>query len=97
MGCTVSMDDFCTGYSSIAMLQHLDMDVMKIDRAMLLAAESSDRGLKILRRVVALGSDLDILVLCEGELSGILDARETDKNEVGLYMTSLHGEGGEAS
>ncbi len=66
MGCTVSMDDFCTGYSSIAMLQHLDMDVMKIDRAMLLAAESSDRGLKILRRVVALGSDLDILVLCEG-------------------------------
>ena len=66
MGCTVSMDDFCTGYSSIAMLQHLDMDIMKIDRAMLLAAESSSRGLKILRRVVALGSDLDILVLCEG-------------------------------
>ena len=66
MGCTVSMDDFCTGYSSIAMLQHLDMDVMKIDRAMLLAAESSSRGQKIMRRVVALGHDLDMLVLCEG-------------------------------
>ena len=65
-GCTVSMDDFCTGYSSIAMLQHLDMDVMKIDRAMLLASESSDRGQKIMRRVVALGHDLNMLVLCEG-------------------------------
>jgi EAL domain-containing protein (putative c-di-GMP-specific phosphodiesterase class I) len=66
MGCTVSMDDFCTGYSSIAMLQHLDMDVMKIDRAMLLASESSVRGEKIMRRVVSLGQDLDMLVLCEG-------------------------------
>ncbi len=66
MGCTVSMDDFCTGYSSIAMLQHLDMDIMKIDRAMLLASESSDRGKKIMRRVVSLGQDLDMLVLCEG-------------------------------
>jgi EAL domain-containing protein (putative c-di-GMP-specific phosphodiesterase class I) len=66
MGCTVSMDDFCTGYSSIAMLQHLDMDVMKIDRAMLLASEASSRGQKIMRRVVALGHDLDMLVLCEG-------------------------------
>ena len=66
MGCTVSMDDFCTGYSSIAMLQHLDMDIMKIDRAMLLASESSSRGQKIMRRVVALGHDLNMLVLCEG-------------------------------
>ena len=66
MGCTVSMDDFCTGYSSIAMLQHLDMDVMKIDRAMLLASESSGRGKKIMRRVVSLGQDLNMLVLCEG-------------------------------
>lgn len=66
MGCTVSMDDFCTGYSSIAMLQHLDMDIMKIDRAMLLASEASSRGQKIMRRVVALGQDLDMLVLCEG-------------------------------
>ena len=66
MGFTVSMDDFCTGYSSIAMLQHLDMDVMKIDRAMLLASEASKRGQKIIKQVVALGQDLNMLVLCEG-------------------------------
>ena len=53
--------------------------------------------------VIYVGEDLDVLieladrivVLCDGKLSGILDARKTDKNEVGLYMTSLHGEGGE--
>ena len=66
MGFTVSMDDFCTGYSSIAMLQHLDMDVMKIDRAMLLASEASERGRKIIKQVVSLGQTLNMQVLCEG-------------------------------
>ena len=54
--------------------------------------------------VIYVGEDLDVLIelsdriviLCDGQLSGILEARETDKNEVGLYMTSLHGEGGES-
>lgn len=49
--------------------------------------------------VVYVGEDLDvllemsdrILVLCDGKVSGILDARTTTKEEVGLYMTSLGG------
>lgn len=57
--------------------------------------------------VIFVGEDLDvllalsdrILVLCEGHVSGVLDARNTDKNEVGLLMTGAHmnGEGGGAS
>ncbi len=66
MGYAVAMDDFCTGYSSIAMLHRLPMDVMKIDRAMLLASEDSPRGQKILKNVVNFGESLDMLVLCEG-------------------------------
>ena len=66
MGYAVAMDDFCTGYSSIAMLQRIPMDVMKIDRAMLLASENSPRGQKILRNVAGFGKSLDMLVLCEG-------------------------------
>ncbi|MDO4615438.1 MAG: ABC transporter ATP-binding protein [Lachnospiraceae bacterium] len=50
--------------------------------------------------VIYVGEDLDvlleladrILVLCGGKVSGILDARKTDKHEIGLYMTSLGGE-----
>ena len=53
--------------------------------------------------VVYVGEDLDvllelcdkILVLCSGKVSGIVDARSTTKNEVGLMMTRL--EGGEAA
>ena len=66
MGYAIAMDDFCTGYSSIAMLQRLPMDVMKIDRAMLLASENSLRGQTILKNVVNFGSSLEMLVLCEG-------------------------------
>ena len=47
--------------------------------------------------VIFVGEDLDVLmelsdrimVLCGGEVSGILDARKTDKNEVGMMMTRM--------
>ena len=32
-----------------------------------------------------------IMVLCGGEVSGIVDARKTDKNEVGMLMTRVGG------
>ncbi len=65
-GYATSMDDFCTGYSSIAMLQNLPMDSMKIDRSILLAAEHDDRSLRILQNVIQLGASLDMKILCEG-------------------------------
>ena len=66
MGFCLSMDDFCTGYSSIAMLQNLPMDVMKIDRQMLLNAEESPRARTILHHIIELGKSLDMKVLTEG-------------------------------
>jgi len=49
--------------------------------------------------VIYVGEDLDvllelcdrILVLCDGKLSAILDARNTTKEEIGLYMTTVGG------
>ncbi len=49
--------------------------------------------------VIFVGEDLDvlmalcdrILVLCGGKVSGIVDGRTADKNEVGLLMTKLGG------
>ncbi len=49
--------------------------------------------------VIFVGEDLDVLVelsdrimvLCGGEVSGIVDARSTDKNEVGMMMTRMGG------
>ncbi|NLC76946.1 MAG: ABC transporter ATP-binding protein, partial [Clostridia bacterium] len=47
--------------------------------------------------VIYVGEDLDvllqlcdrILVLCAGKVSGIVDARATKKEEIGLLMTHL--------
>ena len=55
--------------------------------------------------VIYVGEDLDvllelcdrILVLCGGQVSGIVDARTTTKEEVGLLMTRLKEEGGKVS
>ncbi len=50
--------------------------------------------------VIYVGEDLDvllelcdkILVLCGGKVSGIVDGRKADKNEVGMMMTRLGGD-----
>ena len=52
--------------------------------------------------VIYVGEDLDvllelcdrILVLCGGKVNGILDARTTTKEEVGLLMTNLQEDAG---
>ena len=53
--------------------------------------------------VIFVGEDLDvlleisdkILVLCGGEVSGIVDGRTADKNQIGLMMTKVGGAQGE--
>ncbi|MCQ2560706.1 MAG: ABC transporter ATP-binding protein [Clostridia bacterium] len=60
-----------------------------------LMCEQKEKG----TAVVFVGEDLDvllqlcdrILVLCGGEVSGIVDARTTTKEEIGLLMTSVGG------
>ncbi len=52
--------------------------------------------------VLFVGEDLDVLmqisdkimVLCDGQVSDIVDAKKVTKNEIGLLMTSLSHEGG---
>ena len=61
-----------------------------------LVNRQKDRGVA----VIFVGEDLDvllelsdrILVLCGGKVSGIVDGRTADKNEVGLLMTRIGGE-----
>ena len=66
MGYSISMDDFGTGYSDFSLLSLIPLDVMKIDRSLLLAAESSDRMHVLLTKVIELGHCLDMKVICEG-------------------------------
>lgn len=66
LGFTISVDDFGSGYSSYTMLGNLPMDVLKIDRSILVGADTSSRMRQILGNVIKLGSALKMKVICEG-------------------------------
>lgn len=66
IGFSISMDDFGTGYSDISLLNDMPLDVVKLDRSMLTAAEGSERMQLVLRKVIELGEGLGMQVLCEG-------------------------------
>jgi sensor c-di-GMP phosphodiesterase-like protein len=66
LGFTISVDDFGSGYSSYTMLGNLPMDVLKIDRSILVGADTSVRMRQILGNVIKLGKALKMKVICEG-------------------------------
>lgn len=66
LGFLLSIDDFGAGYSSITMLNALPLDVMKIDKALLTESDNSGRTRKIIKKIVELGLELDMQVICEG-------------------------------
>ena len=66
MGFVILMDDFGSGYSSLTLLNYLPMDVMKIDRSLLVSAIKSKRSEQILANCVSLGLQLKMQVICEG-------------------------------
>ena len=80
------MDDFCTGYSSLSMLQNLPMNVMKIDRSVLWEAEKSPRSMNILHHVIALGKALSMNVLVEG-----IESEEQEQHLLKLGCDSGQG------
>jgi diguanylate cyclase (GGDEF)-like protein/PAS domain S-box-containing protein len=75
MGCVISVDDFGRGYSSLAYLARLPVDVLKMDREFVAGIESDRRGAALVAAVVELGRTLGMDVVAEGvETAGQLDA-----------------------
>ena len=66
LGFRIDMDDFGSGYSDLTLLDALPLDVMKLDRSLLLASENSDRMKSVLARMTDLGHALGMTVICEG-------------------------------
>ncbi|MGN0941494.1 MAG: EAL domain-containing protein [Selenomonadaceae bacterium] len=66
MGYRILMDDFGTGYSDIALLNVLPMDVMKIDRSILIAPGDSERKKNLLTLIAQMGHGFGMDVICEG-------------------------------
>jgi sensor c-di-GMP phosphodiesterase-like protein len=65
-GVEVALDDFGAGYSSLARLVNLPLDILKIDRHLTASIGSSTRGEAILDSVLALAGNIGLKIVVEG-------------------------------
>jgi EAL domain-containing protein (putative c-di-GMP-specific phosphodiesterase class I) len=61
-----SIDDYGTGYSSLAYLRHLPADELKLDRSLTADVDRDDRAAAIVRHTAALAHDLGLSLVAEG-------------------------------
>ena len=66
LGFRLALDDFGTGYSSLSHLVNLPIDELKIDRSFIIAMDRSEEYLRIVRTIIDLAWDLDMVPLAEG-------------------------------
>ena len=72
LGVKLALDDFGTGFSSLSVLHRMPIDIIKIDRSLVVGALSEPRRHTVLRHVIAMARDLGIEVVAEG-----IESRET--------------------
>ncbi|WP_161884162.1 sensor domain-containing protein [Deinococcus alpinitundrae] len=68
LGVSIAIDDFGTGHSSLAYLQQLPIDTLKIDRSFVLGLDASLVGgtHPLIQAVIAMGHALGLAVVAEG-------------------------------
>ena len=66
LGVRTSIDDYGTGYSSLAYLRHLPADELKLDRSLTADVDRDPRAAAIVRHTVALAHDLGLRLVAEG-------------------------------
>jgi diguanylate cyclase (GGDEF)-like protein len=66
LGISTSIDDYGTGYSSLAYIKQLPVNELKIDRAFVMGMEADARNAAIVRSTIELGHNLGLAVVAEG-------------------------------
>nr|MBF0683772.1 EAL domain-containing protein [Pseudomonas sp.] len=92
-GALIAIDDFGTGYSSLSYLRRLPLDKIKIDKGFIREMSAADGGGAIVRAIIQLGKNLDMLVIAEGvetaEQEAYLIAQGCDEGQGYLYSRPL--------
>ncbi|MDX2219378.1 MAG: EAL domain-containing protein [Burkholderiales bacterium] len=66
LGVSLSIDDYGTGYSSLAYLKELTVNELKIDRSFVVGMQNDPQSLAIVRSTIELGHNLGLHVVAEG-------------------------------
>jgi diguanylate cyclase (GGDEF)-like protein len=66
LGVRTSIDDYGTGYSSLAYLRHLPADELKLDRSLTADVDRDPRAAAIVQHTVSLAHDLGLTLVAEG-------------------------------
>lgn len=66
LGIRFSIDDYGTGYSSMAYLKRLPVDELKVDRTFVLNMDTDDNDAVLVRGAIDLGHNLGFTVVAEG-------------------------------
>mgnify|MGYP001336696227 FL=1 len=90
LGVRVSIDDFCTKYSSLVQLKRLPVDELKIDRSFVMELPQDRDDAAIVRSTLDLAHRLGLEVVAEGvESAAALDwlAAHGCERAQGFYMS----------
>lgn len=66
LGLNISIDDFSTGYSSLAYLKRFPLTTLKIDRSFIVDITNNCDDCAITKAIIAMGQNLRLKVLAEG-------------------------------
>lgn len=93
LGFRVSIDDFGSGYSSLAQLERMPIDRLKMDRAFVSPLAEGHRSLNIARMVARLAEELGMDVIAEGveteEQARLLQSVGVSQAQGWLYAPAL--------
>ncbi|MEM6312307.1 MAG: EAL domain-containing protein [Pseudomonadota bacterium] len=96
LGIRISLDDFGTGFSSLATLSQLPFDKIKIDRSFVTELDAIPQNAKIVGAILALAKSLEIDVTAEGieteEELGFLSRGECVQGQGFLFSKPLAAE-----
>jgi len=66
LGCRLAIDDYGTGYSSLAYLRHLPVDELKIDKTFVMGMARDPSDGVIVRSTIDLAHNMGLTVVAEG-------------------------------
>jgi diguanylate cyclase (GGDEF)-like protein len=66
MGVRIALDDFGAGYSSMSYLQHLPLDVLKVDHTFVREIEANRNAAAIVKAIIAMAKAMELDVIAEG-------------------------------